>query len=78
MNLQTDVKSSAAINLVNTNPTFQEGGCGWNAQGDVTFSQRIINTGLVKINMSFCDKDLLKTWMGYEVKAGLYYEALPF
>lgn len=78
MNLQTDVKSSAAINLVNTNPTFQEGGCGWNAQGDVTFSQRIINTGLVKINMSFCEKDLLKTWMGYEVKAGLSDENLPF
>ena len=78
MNLQTDIKSSAAINLVNTNPVFQEGGCGWSAQGDVTFSQRIINTGLVKLNMSFCDKDLLKTWLSYEVKAGLSDESLPF
>lgn len=78
MNIQTDVKSSAAINLVNTTPVFQEGGCGWSAQGDVTFSQRIINTGLVKLNMSFCDKDLLKTWMSYEVKAGLSDESLPF
>lgn len=77
-NLQTDVKGSAAINLVNTDPTFQEGGCGWNAQGDVTFSQRIINTGLVKINMAFCEKDLLKTWMGYEVKAGLADDSLAF
>lgn len=78
MNLQTDIKGSAAINLVNSNPIFQEGGCGWNAQGDVTFSQRIINTGLVKVNMSFCEKDLLKTWLGYEVKAGLSDESLPF
>ena len=78
MNLQTDIKSSAAINLVNSTPVFQEGGCGWNAQGDVTFSQRIINTGLIKINMSFCDKDLLKTWLSYEVKAGLSDESLPF
>ena len=78
MNLQTDIKSSAAINLINSNPVFQEGGCGWQAQGDVTFSQRIINTGLVKVNMSFCDKDLLKTWMSYEVKAGLSDESLPF
>lgn len=78
MNVQTDVKSSAAINLINSTPVFQEGGCGWQAQGDVTFSQRIINTGLVKINMSFCDKDLLKTWMSYEVKAGLSDESLPF
>lgn len=78
MNIQTDVKSSAAINLINSTPVFQEGGCGWQAQGDVTFSQRVINTGLVKINMSFCEKDLLKTWMGYEVKAGLSDESLPF
>lgn len=78
MNLQTDIKSSAAINLINSTPVFQEGGCGWQAQGDVTFSQRIINTGLVKINMSFCEKDLLKTWLGYEVKAGLSDESLPF
>ena len=78
MNLQTDIKSSAVINLINSTPVFQEGGCGWQAQGDVTFSQRIINTGLVKINMSFCEKDLLKTWMSYEVKAGLSDESLPF
>lgn len=77
-NLQTDIKRSAAINLVSTDPVFQAGGCGWNAQGDVTFTQRIINTGLIKINMAFCEKDLLKTWMGYEVKAGLSDEALPF
>ena len=78
MNLQTDIKSSAAINLINTNPIFQEGGCGWNAQGDVTFSQRIINTGLVKLNMAFCEKDLLKTWLSYEVKAGLADDSLAF
>ena len=78
MNLQTDIKSSAAINLVNSTPVFQEGGCGWQSQGDVTFSQRIINTGLVKINMSFCEKDLLKSWLSYEVKAGLSDESLPF
>lgn len=78
MNLQTDIKSSAAINLVNTTPVFQEGGCGWSAQGDVTFSQRIINTGLVKLNMSFCEKDLLKYWLGYEVKAGLADDSLAF
>lgn len=77
-NVQTDIKTAAAINLINTTPTFQEGGCGWNAEGDVTLSQRIIETGLVKINMAFCDKDLLATWAGYEVKAGLSDERLPF
>lgn len=77
-NVQTDIKTSAAINLVNATPVFQEGGCGWNAAGDVALSQRVIETGLVKINMAFCDKDLLGTWAGYEVKAGLSDEKLPF
>lgn len=78
INVQTDIKTSAAINLMNTKPTFQDGGCGWNADGDITLSQRIIETGLVKINMAFCDKDLLATWAGYTVKAGLSDEKLPF
>ena len=77
-NLQTDVKTSAAITLINATPVFQEGGCGWNAQGDVRLTQRIIETGLVKINMEFCDKDLMKSWLQFDVKAGLSNDALPF
>lgn len=78
MNLQTGVKRSAALNLINVNPTLQKGGCGFNAQGDATLSQRVINTELLKVNMSFCDKDLLAYWAGYEVKVGAGKEVLPF
>lgn len=78
INLQTGVKKSAALNLINVTPTLQAGGCGFNAQGDATLSQRVINTELLKVNMEFCDKDLLAYWAGYEVKVGAGKEQLPF
>lgn len=77
-NLQTGVKKSAALNLINVTPTLQAGGCGFSAQGDATLSQRVINTELLKVNMEFCDKDLLAYWAGYEVKVGAGKEQLPF
>lgn len=77
-NIQTDIKTSAAINLVTVDPVLQDGGCGWNEAGEATLSQRIINTGLMKINQAFCDKDFLKYWTGYEVKVGVGRENLPF
>lgn len=78
INLQTGVKKSSALNLINVTPTLQAGGCGFNAQGDATLSQRVINTELLKVNMEFCDKDLLSYWSGYEVKVGAGKESLPF
>lgn len=77
-NLQTDIKTSAVINLVNVDPVFQTGGCGWTDAGTASLTQRTINTGLMKINMSFCEKDFLKYWTGYEVKVGVGSENLPF
>lgn len=77
-NLQTDIKTSAAINLVTVAPVLQDGGCGWSDAGTASLSQRIIETGLMKINQSFCEKDFLKYWTGYEVKVGVGSETLPF
>lgn len=78
INLQTGVKKSAALNLISVDPTIQAGGCGFEAQGDATLSQRVINTELLKVNMSYCDKDFLNYWAGYEVKVGAGKEQLPF
>lgn len=77
-NLQTDIKTSAAINLVTVAPVLQDGGCGWSDAGTASLSQRIIETGLMKINQAFCEKDFLKYWTGYEVKVGVGNETLPF
>lgn len=78
INLQTGVKKSAALNLIDINPVLQAGGCGFSAQGDANLSQRVIETELLKVNMEFCDKDFLKYWTGYEVKVGAGKETMPF
>jgi hypothetical protein len=78
INLQTGVKKSAAINLIDVEPTLQEGGCGWNANGTATLSQRVIETNALKVNIPFCDKDFLAYWTNYEVKIGAGKETLPF
>ena len=60
-NLQTDVKTSAALNLLTTDVEFGDGStCGWDEAGTQTLSQRILETGLIKINMAYCDKVMLK------------------
>lgn len=79
LNLQTGVKKSAALNLLTSAVAFGNGAaCGWNEAGESTLSQRVIEAGNIKINMSFCDKQLLKYWAGYDVKVAAGYKTLPF
>lgn len=79
MNLQTDVKGTAALNILDTTVQFGDGSaCGWNEAGKSELSQRNIETGAIKINQAFCDKTLLKTWAGYEVRVAAGQKNLPF
>ena len=78
LNLQTGVKGSSYLNLLNADPTLQAGGCGWNEDGDSTLTRREIKTGLIKVNLSFCDKDLIGTSMQHGVKIAVGAKTLPF
>ena len=79
VNVQSGVKYKEAINLVNVNPTLQDGSaCGWNANGDTEISQRIITAPVIKVNQAFCHKDFLKYWTNYESTIGAGNESLPF
>lgn len=72
MRPNVDVKGKATLNILNTEAKFNDGSdCGWEDTTEGTFTQRVIETGQIAVNMSLCDKALAKTWMGYEVKAGL-------
>lgn len=78
-NLLTGVKGATALNLLGTNVEFGDGSaCGWNEAGTSTLSQRILTPGAIKINMSFCNKQLLKTWANYEVRVAAGQKTLPF
>lgn len=77
--LQTDIKHAAALNLLSTDVAFGDGStCGWDEAGSTSLTQRILTVGNIKVNMSFCDRDMLAKWMGYEVKVAAGNESLPF
>lgn len=80
INYQTGIKTSAAINLLSTDVKFGDGfACGFDAAGSQTLSQRIIETGAIKVNMEYCDKSLLKTFAQYGVRiAADGDKAMPF
>lgn len=78
-NLETDVKDSKALTLLSTDIAFGDGStCGWDDAGTQTLSQRIIKVGKLKVNMSFCERDMLSKWMGSEVRVAAGAESLPF
>ena len=78
-NLQTGVKHAAALNILSTDIVLGNGAaCGWNEAGASTFSQRVLEVGNYKVNMSFCDKVLLDKWAGYEVRVAAGEKNLPF
>lgn len=77
--LMTGVKGSTALNLLDTEVVFGDGStCGWNDAGTSKLSQRTLVPGAVKVNMSFCDKSLLKYWMNYDVRVAAGQKNLPF
>ncbi|MDO5304348.1 MAG: hypothetical protein Q4E87_02100 [bacterium] len=77
--LETGVLQDTALNLVSAQVEFGDGAsCGWNPTEGVALSQRILKPTFLKVNQTFCDKDLLKKWASYEVKLAAGREQLPF
>lgn len=80
--IQGDCRGNkVAINILDVDAPFQDGSqCGWDANGTAKFTQRMIEPVPIKINMSLCDKDLLKKWNSYEVQVSALPEdkRLPF
>lgn len=77
--LMTGVKGTTALNQLTTSVSFGDGSaCGWNEAGSSALSQRQLVPGAIKVNMSFCDKSLLKTWANYEVRVAAGQKTLPF
>lgn len=59
MEVMSGVKGKTKLNILDTTAHFQDGtGCGFNASGDTTFTQREIDPGFIKVNETYCDKDL--------------------
>lgn len=79
ISIQTGVKGSAYINLLSLVPTLQSGiGCGFNPLGDATLSQRTIETALIKVNLEFCETDLVGKYAEYLVAVNAVDNPFPF
>ena len=77
--LQTGVKTKTALNILTTDVVFQDGsGCGFNAQGESRVSQRTNTAPIVKVNMRFCDKELLNSALQHDVRVQAGQKTLPF
>lgn len=76
---QSGVKGSAALNILSTDVQFGDGStCGWNEAGASTLTQRILKTGLVKVNMAYCWKQFIGKWAEYQVEIKANPNKLPF
>lgn len=79
LTVQTGIKTKARIHYLSTDPTFQDGSaCGFNAAGSAALTEREIETGLIKINMEFCQKELLGKYAEYLVRISAGAEDLGF
>lgn len=78
-NLMTGVKGTTVLNYLDADPALQCGAeCGFDAANETTFTQREMTVIPFKVNMEFCDKNLLDTWANYEVKVAAGQKNLPF
>ena len=68
--IQTGIKGSATINIIDSPVTFQADDCAFNASGTTTLTQRTITVGAVKINETLCEKDLVGKYAQTMLAAG--------
>lgn len=76
---QSGIKTSGNLNLLSTDVKFQDGlTCGFTDAGTSTLSARVLNTGNIKINMEYCDREMLEKWTQYNLSVAAGKESLPF
>ena len=68
INVQTGIKHTGAINVLNVDPTLQAASCNPSAAGNTTFTQRVISVAHIGYYLTWCKDDLLGKWTEYQVK----------
>lgn len=72
------VKYKKALNIISTDPVLQTRTCGWDASGNVSFTQRVMEVAPKKVNFSLCEEDLREKWMNDQLRTAAGAEVLPF
>lgn len=76
---QLGIKTKAKINYMNTDAEFQDGSaCGFNPSGTTEFTQREIETGIIKEEMEWCGKILWGKYLENQYRVQSDPQAMPF
>lgn len=76
---QLGIKTKAKINYMNTDAEFQDGSaCGFNPSGATEFSQREIETGVIKEELEWCGKVLWGKYLENQYRVQADPQAMPF
>ena len=68
---QLGIKTKERLHYFNLNPVFQNGaGCGFSAQGATNLTEKDIEVAPIKVNMEWCNDDLLGKFAEYLVRFG--------
>jgi len=70
----TQVKSSAAIPLFDTDAVFGTQSCSFDPSGTTAFTQRTVTVGKIKVEEKLCPKDMEAYFLQEALKAGSTYE----
>lgn len=76
--VQPGVKSTDAINIINSDLVAQAGSCGWDSDGETILSQQNLSVCPLKINESLCLNTLEQYWTQTLMNPGSYNTQLPF
>lgn len=76
---QLGIKTSAKINYMDTDGEFQDGSaCGFNPSGTTEFTQRQIDTGIIKVELEWCDKVFWGKYLENQYRVQSDPQAMPF
>ena len=76
---QSDIKTSAKLNLLNTSVAFKSGlECNWTGGSSQALSQRELKTGVIKVEQAYCVRAMLDYWTQYQVRIAADPGVLPF
>lgn len=79
MGKQMGVKGTEVLNYLNVEPVLQSGkGCGFSPVGGTEFTEREVETKVLKVNDEWCNDDLLGKYAEYLVKFGANKNAEEF
>lgn len=76
--VQTGVKYKERIHMLDVTPSIQAGACSFSAVGNATFTEREITAPALKVNMEFCDLDMLGKYAQWQVNHTAGRETMPF